>query len=123
MPSVFTHGAYRPLDVIGAHRDEIVAFARTSGRDAVVVVAGRLFARATEKGQRWPSATDWQAAVRVAGFSGIKNVLAADRSMGGSELTVAELFDAFPIAVLQAQHVGTKRQPPAMVVAAKAATQ
>jgi (1->4)-alpha-D-glucan 1-alpha-D-glucosylmutase len=122
MPSVFAHGEYRPLDVVGPHADEIVAFARTGGRDAIVVVAGRLFARATEKGQRWPSARAWDAAVRVTEFSAIKNVLAADRSLGGRELPVAELFDAVPIAVLQAQYVGTKRQPPAMVVAAQAAT-
>jgi (1->4)-alpha-D-glucan 1-alpha-D-glucosylmutase len=109
MPGVFTHGEYRPLDVVGPHADEIVAFARTGGRDAIVVVAGRLFARATEKGQRWPSAKAWDAAVRVTGFSAIKNVLAANRSLSGPELPVAELFDALPIAVLPAQYAGAKR--------------
>jgi (1->4)-alpha-D-glucan 1-alpha-D-glucosylmutase len=110
MPSVFAHGEYRPLDVVGSHHDEIVAFARTRGPDAVVVVAGRLFARVTDNGQHWPSARAWDAAVRVTGFSAIKNVLAADRSLSGPELPVAELFDALPIAILPAQYVGAKRE-------------
>jgi (1->4)-alpha-D-glucan 1-alpha-D-glucosylmutase len=115
MPGVFAHGDYRPLPVVGPHADEIVAFARTSSREAIVVVAGRLFARATAKGRHWPSPEGWDSAVRVTGFSAIKNVLAADRSMAGTELPVAELFDAVPIAVLQAQYVGTKRErQPAM---------
>jgi putative toxin-antitoxin system antitoxin component (TIGR02293 family) len=111
MPGVFTHGDYRPLPVVGSHADEIVAFARTSGREAIVVVAGRLFARATAKGRHWPSPEGWDAAVTVTEFSAIRNVLAADRSMAGTELPVAELFDAVPIAVLQAQYEGVKRRP------------
>jgi hypothetical protein len=49
--------------------------------------------------------------VRVTGFSAIRNVLAADRSVDRTELPVAELFDAIPVAVLQAQYEGVKRRP------------
>ncbi|WP_233358149.1 hypothetical protein, partial [Vibrio cholerae] len=41
-PDVFARGAYHPLEVSGAHARHVIAFARSHGRDAVIVVAGRL---------------------------------------------------------------------------------
>jgi (1->4)-alpha-D-glucan 1-alpha-D-glucosylmutase len=82
LPEVFTNGSYRPLEVTGPHRNEIVAFARISGRDAVIVACGRLFGRATDSGRRWPSGEAWNA--------------------------IAALFDRVPVALLRAERVPAK---------------
>ena len=81
LPHVFTNGAYRPLAVEGAHANEIVAFARVSGRDAVIVACGRSFGRATDNGRRWPAGDAWDATLAVEGFSDIGDVLAAGKTM------------------------------------------
>src|SRR5207237_468818 len=100
--AVFTDGAYHPLAVEGPDRDEVLAFARISGGRAVIVVVGRLFARSTDKGRRWPSADAWQARIRLEGFSSISNVLGAQEPLTGSELPLSVLFRRLPVAVLQA---------------------
>src|SRR5919201_6208064 len=73
--ALFTHGAYYPVEVIGPHRDHVVAFARASGRDAVVVAVGRLFAPFTDGGRRWPRGREWKAALALHGFSAIRDAL------------------------------------------------
>jgi (1->4)-alpha-D-glucan 1-alpha-D-glucosylmutase len=113
LPHVFTDGAYRPLAVEGTHRHEIVAFARVSGRDAVIVACGRSFGRATDNGRQWPSGDAWDATLAVDGFSGIGDVLEAGRTMAGPKLAVSELFDVLPVALLRAQYVPAKRERPA----------
>jgi (1->4)-alpha-D-glucan 1-alpha-D-glucosylmutase len=100
--SVFTHGAYHPLEVKGPDRDEVLAFARTSGRDAAIVAVGRHFARATQGGRQWPPGAAWRATIDVAGFSSLRNALGAPKSLDGPELPVSALFDPLPVAVLQA---------------------
>ncbi len=110
LPEVFTNGSYRPLEVTGAHRNEIVAFARISGRDAVIVACGRLFGRATDNGRRWPSGQAWNAMLAVEGFSGISNVLADARKLTGPRLPIAALFDRIPVALLRAERVPVKGQ-------------
>ena len=42
--AVFEHGSYDPLDVEGSRREHLVAFARTYGRQRVIVVVPRLIA-------------------------------------------------------------------------------
>jgi (1->4)-alpha-D-glucan 1-alpha-D-glucosylmutase len=103
LPDVFTNGSYRPLAVIGTHRREIVAFARLSGRNAVIVVTGRLFGRATEKGRHWPSGAAWNASVMTEGFSAMTSIFAGGRTMTGPRLAAGDLFDVLPVAVLRAQ--------------------
>jgi (1->4)-alpha-D-glucan 1-alpha-D-glucosylmutase len=107
-PDVFANGSYHPLDVVGPHRDEIIAFARISGRDAIIVACGRLFGRATDRGKRWPSRDAWNARVSVHGFSNINNLLAGNATIGGSELVISDVFDVLPVALLHAQHVSAK---------------
>jgi (1->4)-alpha-D-glucan 1-alpha-D-glucosylmutase len=101
LPSLFAEGAYRPLEVQGRDRDEVVAFARTSGRDALIVVAGRYFARATEGGRQWPAAQAWQASIATEGFSALRNALGDQQPPPGRELSAADLFGTIPVAVLQ----------------------
>jgi (1->4)-alpha-D-glucan 1-alpha-D-glucosylmutase len=108
LPNVFANGAYRPLDVAGPNCDEVIAFARVSGRDAIIVACGRLFARATDHGRRWPSGEAWNATLSVEGFSDICNELAAGQKITGSTLAISKLFDVLPVALLRARHVPAK---------------
>jgi (1->4)-alpha-D-glucan 1-alpha-D-glucosylmutase len=101
--SVFATGEYQPLEVGGRHRDEIIAFARCEGADAILVVAGRLFGRASSYGRGWPSSDAWDATVSVGGFSGVRHLLADRPAPRASQLAIRDLFDALPIALLQAQ--------------------
>jgi (1->4)-alpha-D-glucan 1-alpha-D-glucosylmutase len=107
-PDVFANGSYHPLDVSGPHRDEIIAFARISGRDAIIVACGRLFGRATDHGTRWPSRHAWNARVSLHGFSDIGNLLAEGAKVAGPELDVSDVFQVFPVTLLHAQHVPAK---------------
>jgi (1->4)-alpha-D-glucan 1-alpha-D-glucosylmutase len=105
LAAVFKDGLHQPLDVSGRDRNEIVAFARSSGRAAAIVVVGRRFGRATGQGRRWPMGNAWEAVVSVEGFSSLGHVLAGGRRMAGSKIAVCDLFDAIPVAVLQAERV------------------
>jgi (1->4)-alpha-D-glucan 1-alpha-D-glucosylmutase len=120
LPDVLTDGSYRPLDVVGPNRREIVAFARLGERDAVIVVSGRLFGRATQDGRRWPPGHAWNASVLAEGFSAIRSVVAAGKTMPGPGLAAAELFDVLPVAVLQAQYAPVKRARPRTKMSAAA---
>src|SRR6516225_9428643 len=120
LPAVFTNGAYRPLEVVGPNRREIVAFARLSGRDAVIVVSGRLFGRVTQDGRRWPSGQAWNASVLTEGFSGMRNVLAAGKAVTGPRSAAADLFEVLPIAVLQATYTPVRHERSKAMVSAAA---
>src|SRR5262249_45759154 len=78
--ALFAEGTYQPLDVRGPHRDHVVAFARASGRRAIVVAVGRLFAPFTDSGRRWPSAQDWDAELMLDGFSTVGDALMPRRA-------------------------------------------
>jgi (1->4)-alpha-D-glucan 1-alpha-D-glucosylmutase len=109
LPHVFTRGAYRPLSVEGMHRNEIIAFARISGRDAVVVATGRLFGRVSNGGLQWPAASARDASLNLDEFSLLRNWLSPD--IEGGPLTLAKLLEDLPFAVLQA-NVGVSRPIP-----------
>jgi (1->4)-alpha-D-glucan 1-alpha-D-glucosylmutase len=102
-PALFTQGAYRTVDVAGPHRDEVIAFARTSGRDAVIVAVGRLFARVTQGGRHWPSGGAWDAALSVEGFEPVRNVLGTFAPGAGLHWPIRDLFHAIPVAVIDAR--------------------
>lgn len=91
----FTYGDYEPLPVSGAHADHVIAFVRRHGRDAALTVVGRHFAPFTDAGRHWPDADAWHAKVDLRGYS----VMGLD----AGELPLAQVFDQFPAAVLQAQ--------------------
>ena len=110
LPNVFTNGSYRPLDVAGRDANEIMAFARVSGRRAVIVVVGRLFGRASTGGRRWPSGDAWDASLVAAGFSEITDVLRGAKLASGPELAIANLFDPLPVAVLEAHYAPVRRE-------------
>jgi (1->4)-alpha-D-glucan 1-alpha-D-glucosylmutase len=108
---VFTKGGYRPLQVVGTHREEIVAFARGNGRENIIVVVGRLFGRCTDNGRSWPSKDAWQGtAVMTDGFSSIRPLLAPGPVLNNAQILISELFDAVPIAVLHAEAAETRKR-------------
>lgn len=102
--ALFAPGDYRPLEVVGRDRDEIVAFARSHGGKAIIVIVARLFARSTERGLHWPG-KDWEAAIVMNELTP-QRCLLTDRSAPSSltavELPVADLLGALPVAVIQA---------------------
>ena len=110
LADVFADGAYRPIEVLGPDRSEVLAFARVSGRTAVIVATGRLFARATHRGTRWPPGEAWNASLTVGRFSKIASVLGDRKAMTGPKLSVSDLFDALPVAVLQAQYMPARNE-------------
>ena len=110
LADVFADGAYRPIEVLGPDRSEVLAFARVSGRTAVIVATGRLFARATHRGTRWPPGEAWNASLTVGRFSKIASVLGDRKAMTGPKLAVSDLFDALPVAVLQAQYMPARNE-------------
>jgi (1->4)-alpha-D-glucan 1-alpha-D-glucosylmutase len=100
---LFTHGSYRAIEVIGPHRGEVVAFARSSGRDAIIVAVGRLFARAAEGGRRWPAGAAWNATLNLEGVTPVRRVIGAGAMLNGRQWPVSELFDPIPVAVIEAR--------------------
>jgi len=101
--TVFLHGSYRPIEVRGPHRDEIIAFARTHKREAVIVAVGRLFARAAEGGRRWPTNVMWDAELDASELSPVGNVLGISQSFAGPRWPIRELFGPMPVAVIEAR--------------------
>jgi (1->4)-alpha-D-glucan 1-alpha-D-glucosylmutase len=108
LSELFAYGAYRPLVVTGPHREEFVAFARVHGADAVIVVAGRLFARASDKGRRWPARDAWDASISVGNFSELRDAIALETSHAGPQLAIKDLFAQIPVAVLRARYAPAK---------------
>jgi (1->4)-alpha-D-glucan 1-alpha-D-glucosylmutase len=102
-PALFTQGGYRAVDVTGPHRGEVIAFARTSGRDAVIVAVGRLFARATQGGRHWPSGSAWDAELSVEGFEPVRNVVGTRHPSAGPCWPTRDLFHTIPVTVFEAR--------------------
>jgi (1->4)-alpha-D-glucan 1-alpha-D-glucosylmutase len=103
LAAVFTQGDYRPAEVSGKHCDEVLAFVRSGGRDAAIVVAARLVGRASNHGRRWPTGEAWEGSLAVEGFSSLRNIFTAQTIESRSELDLSELLDVLPVAVLQAR--------------------
>jgi (1->4)-alpha-D-glucan 1-alpha-D-glucosylmutase len=119
--NLFTNGSYRPLEIIGPRRDEIVAFARSHGRDSIIVVAGRLFGRATEKGRAWPSSEAWpETSVVLDGFGSIRPLLGPTTPLKAMQLPIWQLFGALPIAILHAESAKAHKPRPVLAPAAAA---
>jgi (1->4)-alpha-D-glucan 1-alpha-D-glucosylmutase len=107
---LFTHGDYRPVEVAGPHREHVIAFARTLGRDAIVVAVGRHFAGVTEQGRRWPDATAWEGGVALDGLASVESVLGPDRTFRNHEAALCRLFDPVPVAILRATIPASSRR-------------
>jgi (1->4)-alpha-D-glucan 1-alpha-D-glucosylmutase len=104
LANVFTNGDYEPLQVGGAHRDQIIAFARRRGRDAAIVAVAKSFAVFSQSGRAWPQAKAYDAALNVSGYS-VEGFADAD----ATELRLSDLFTHIPAAVLKAKVVGASK--------------
>jgi (1->4)-alpha-D-glucan 1-alpha-D-glucosylmutase len=100
---VFQQGAYLPIEVLGPHRDHVVAFARRHDRDAVIVAVGRHMAPLTGSGAHWPRGTEWDAVLVTTGLQVVSDQLMPERKVPAGELPVAALFADLPVAVLRAR--------------------
>ena len=69
LADVFARGDYQPLEVIGPHRDHVIAFARRHGGDAAIIAVGKSLAPLTEGGRAWPGADAYDGAIVVSGDS------------------------------------------------------
>jgi (1->4)-alpha-D-glucan 1-alpha-D-glucosylmutase len=103
LATVFTQGNYRPAEVSGKYRDEVLAFVRSGGHDAAIVLAARLVGRASNHGRRWPIGQAWEGSVAVDGFSSLRNIFTGQTIERRPELDLSALFDLMPVAVLQAR--------------------
>jgi (1->4)-alpha-D-glucan 1-alpha-D-glucosylmutase len=113
-PHLFSHGDYEPLQVAGAAKDHVLAFARRDGDTCVIVVLSRWAARLMNGELAAPIGAVWgdtavSATPRCA-LGPMRNLFTGARV--GPEngdvptLRVAELFRALPFAVL----VGGERE-------------
>jgi (1->4)-alpha-D-glucan 1-alpha-D-glucosylmutase len=100
---LFEEGSYSPLEAVGPHSDEIIAFARIQGRKAVILVAGRLFKRVTRGGMEWPCGEKWDASIGLDGFADVVRSIGTTKSITAPRVEVSQLFELLPVAVLHAQ--------------------
>jgi (1->4)-alpha-D-glucan 1-alpha-D-glucosylmutase len=100
LADVFADGDYEPLEVSGAHRDHVIAFARRRGRDAAIVVVAKSFAAFSQGGRAWPRAEAFDATLNVKGYS-VQGIQA-----DAGELRLSALFQQLPVAVLKARYEG-----------------
>jgi (1->4)-alpha-D-glucan 1-alpha-D-glucosylmutase len=101
LADVFARGDYQPLEVSGPHGDHVIAFARRHGRNAAVILVGRLFAPFTHGGREWPSAQAFDASVNVKGYA----IAGQERD----ELPLSNAFRALPASVLLARVASAAR--------------
>ena len=98
---VFRSGAYTPLEVSGEHTPHIVAFARTTPQDEIVVAIGRHFAPLTGGGRHWPSG--WNAALHLPEAARYIDALGMREGTFTGGVELSNLFSEIPLCVLQRQ--------------------
>jgi (1->4)-alpha-D-glucan 1-alpha-D-glucosylmutase len=103
LSALFRDGAYDPVEVQGRDRGNVLAFARSLGRDAVIVAVGREWGRFTDSGRHWPEASALNAELQLRDFQTLSDVLQPDRSLSGGTLPLGSLFGPLPVAVLRAR--------------------
>jgi (1->4)-alpha-D-glucan 1-alpha-D-glucosylmutase len=102
LADVFARGDYQPLEVIGPHRDHVIAFARRHGGDAAVVAVGKLLAPLTQGGRVWPDAEAYDGAIVTRGY--------LFEGVSGNELPLTDAFRYLPATVLKAKVAGRRRR-------------
>jgi (1->4)-alpha-D-glucan 1-alpha-D-glucosylmutase len=97
-PALFAQGDYTPLAAEGGRADDhLCAFVREHDGEVVAVVVPRLVVRLHHGGE----AADWgETGVVLPNGGDWEDVLGGGRYAGGRRVRAAELFAAFPVAVL-----------------------
>ena len=112
LPDVFLKGDYRPIEVSGPHRDEILVYAREYAQDAIIVACGRFFARATRGGRFWPSGADYDATVHVSEMQSLDDILnGTTRHSSNGALPIRQLFHNLPVSILHAKVNRLRNKP------------
>jgi (1->4)-alpha-D-glucan 1-alpha-D-glucosylmutase len=101
-PDLFLKGGYEPLEVIGPHRDSVIAFARVLAGQAIIVAVGRHFAAFTEGGRRWPKPDSIEAAIEPRGFRVEHDLLRNQAFKRDCVLPISIVFENAPVMVLKA---------------------
>ncbi len=102
---LFARGSYQPLAAQGERAKHVVAFAREHQGDAVVAVAGRLYAGLQIDPATPPVGEVWaESSVELPGLPGgqrWRDLLSGQRfDAGGETLPLASLFATLPVALL-----------------------
>ncbi|HWE77243.1 MAG TPA: malto-oligosyltrehalose synthase [Pseudolabrys sp.] len=97
-PDVFQRGACAAVDVSGEHAAHVVAVARTTRQQEVVIAVGRHFARVTDGGRRWPS--DWRATIILPQGARYRDALQTTDVTFAGRAELSALFSTMPITVL-----------------------
>ncbi len=118
---LFQQGSYIALEVMGKHREHIVAFARHYGDQTAIVVVPRLLTGLVEPGQLPVGRGVWgETRIEIPqGLQGTwKDVFAEHTVKGGDTLAIAQILKHFPVGLL----INKKRSPlsPPMVEAVTA---
>ncbi|MBK1837076.1 malto-oligosyltrehalose synthase [Azospirillum sp. YIM B02556] len=97
MPEAFSAGEYLPLEATGDRADHVVAYARRSGDDAVVVAVPRLVGQMGET-------PDWgNTAIPLPRGTRWRNRLTGAEVEGGDAVMVSTLFADLPVALLSSK--------------------
>lgn len=97
MPEVFSTGEYLPLEATGERADHVVAYARRTGDETVVVAVPRLVGQLGEN-------PDWgNTAIPLPRGTGWRNRLTGAEVEGGDAVMAATLFADLPVALLSAE--------------------
>ena len=112
-PALFENGQYTPLEATGERADHLVAFARRSGGEVVIIAAPRLCAGLlSEEGPLTFEPESWAGtAVRLPGDLGgttFRNVLTGEKVEiedldREATISAASLLRNFPVALLKAE--------------------
>jgi (1->4)-alpha-D-glucan 1-alpha-D-glucosylmutase len=108
LAEIFARGDYEPLQVNGAQKDHVMAFARTHERRSVIVVLAKSMAQLMKGelqaplGEVW---TDTSIVLTTAPGGPLRNLLSGTTIAVSNEsaLSAAELFKQFPFAVLDSR--------------------
>lgn len=106
---LFVKGTYQPLRVTGKARNHVIAFARSTGRQTLIVAAGRFFIRLGANGQLPPGREVWgDTKIVLDGKLETEELhevftetnLRLIRRDGRVELSLADVFARLPVAIL-----------------------
>jgi (1->4)-alpha-D-glucan 1-alpha-D-glucosylmutase len=99
-PSLFTEGAYAPVEIEDDPDGRVIAFSRSHGTKRVIVLVLRHFAPLLGAETQW-QASNLHGTLKTAGMSQFTDALGTIARPLAEKVEVAELFTTIPVAVLR----------------------
>lgn len=93
-PDLFCKGDYIPLEVLGRHRDHVIAFARRHHRTCAVVAVGRMLGQFTDQGRTWLQTGNLDAKIDVSGL------VEKGTALSSGYLPVASIIKILPAGIM-----------------------